>query len=199
MKKMKSLFKRQFENYKVAKCLNEVEPECKWVLEGKGYATEKLDGTCCLIKDGKIYRRYDYKIGRKLPTGAIPCQEQADLITGHFPHWLLCTKEDNNAKYHLEAFNRQNNLENGTYELIGKHINNNPYQLENDILVKHGSIILQNVPRSYEGIKNYLKEHYIEGIVFYDNSKMCKVKRSDFGFDWNNPLTHEKLYEHRIF
>ena len=38
----------------------------------------------------------------------------------------------------------------------------------------------------YEGIKQYLEEHYIEGIVFYrGNGEMCKIKRSDFGFEWN--------------
>lgn len=188
MKKMKTLFKRRFENHEIVKCLNEVEPECKWVLNGEGWATEKIDGTCCLIQDGKIYRRYDYKKGRKLPEGAIPCQEKADTITGHFPHWLLCSKNDLNSKYYLEAFERQKNeeLENGTYELIGKHVNANPYNLETDILEKHGERILKNVPRNYEGIKKYLKEHYIEGIVFYrENGEMCKIKRTDFGFDWN--------------
>lgn len=187
MKKMKTLFKRQFTNHQIDKCLNEVEPECQWVLDGEGYATEKLDGTCCLIQNNKIYRRYDYKVGRKLPNGAIPCQEKADLITGHFPHWLLCTEDDCNAKYYLSAFAKQHNLENGTYELIGKHINANPYNLDEDVLMKHGDIILENVPRTYEGIKKYLEEHYIEGIVFYrGNGEMCKIKRTDFNFKWNS-------------
>lgn len=186
MKKMRTLFKRQFENHKMVKCLNEVEPECEWVLNGEGWATEKIDGTCCLVQDGRIYRRYDYKKGRILPEGAIPCQKEPDSITGHFPHWLLCTKNDPNAKYHLEAFEKQDDLENGTYELIGKHINGNPYHLNTDVLEKHGNRILENVPRDYEGIRRYLEEHYIEGIVFYsDNGKMCKIKRSDFGFEWN--------------
>ena len=139
------------------------------------------------MKDGKIYRRYDYKKGRTLPQGAIPCQQEPDSVTGHFPHWLLCTKNDSNAKYYLEAFERQkqNNLENGTYELIGKHINANPYNLDTDILEKHGNRILENVPRDYEGIRQYLEEHYLEGIVFYrENGEMCKIKRSDFGFPW---------------
>ena len=75
MRKMKTLFKRQFEGHIIVKCLNEVEPECKWVLEKEGFATEKIDETCCLIKDGKIYRRYDNKKGEILPEEAIPCQE----------------------------------------------------------------------------------------------------------------------------
>ncbi len=81
---------------------------------------------------------------------------------------------------------KNDNLENGTYELIGKHINGNPYNLDTDILEKHGMRILENVPRNYEGIKEYLKSHYIEGIVFYrGNGEMCKIKRSDFSFEWN--------------
>ena len=182
---MKTLFKRQFEDSKIAKCLNEVEDGCEWVINGEGYATEKLDGTCCLIKDGKIYRRYDYKKGRVLPDGAIPCQDSPDPVTGHFPHWLLCNNDNPNDKYHIEAFKKKDNWENGTYELIGIHFQGNPYKLDCDVLKRHGKRILKNVPRTYEGLRDYLKKHYIEGIVFYrENGEMCKIKRSDFGFDW---------------
>lgn len=41
MKKMKTLFKRQFENHKIAKCLNEIEPECIWVLERRRMGNRK--------------------------------------------------------------------------------------------------------------------------------------------------------------
>ena len=186
MRKMKSLFERQFENHRIVKCLNKVQEGCEWVLNGEGYATEKLDGTCCLIKDNKIYRRFDYKKGRILPKNAIPCQQEPDPITGHFPHWVLCEEANPADKYHIEAFNKQKPLEEGTYELIGLHFQSNPYKLNEDILEKHGQRILKNVPRDYEGIKEYLKDNFIEGIVFYgEGGKMCKIKRSDFGFEWN--------------
>lgn len=187
MKKMPTLFKRIYEGHGIKETINEVTPGCEWVLSGEGYATEKLDGTCCMIKDNKLYRRYDYKPGRILPDDAIPCQECADPITGHFPHWLLCKEDDPNAKYHILAFDKNKNYEDGTYELIGKHFNNNPYKLENDIYEKHGIRILKDVPTDYEGIRNYLENHLIEGIVFYrGNGEMCKIKRSDFGFIWNH-------------
>lgn len=186
MRKMKSLFERQFENHRIVKCLNKVQEGCEWVLNGEGYATEKLDGTCCLIKDNKIYRRFDYKKGRILPKNAIPCQQEPDPITGHFPHWVLCEEANPADKYHIEAFNKQKPLEDGTYELFGLHFQSNPYKLNEDILEKHGQRILKNVPRDYEGIKEYLKNNFIEGIVFYgEGGKMCKIKRSDFGFEWN--------------
>lgn len=187
MKKMKTLFEREFSNHKVVKCVDKVQEGCEWVLEGEGYATEKIDGTCCMIEDGKLYRRYDAKKGKKPPKGAIPCQENPDPVTGHFPHWLEC-KEDNPAdKYHIQAFKEKGNWENGTYELIGKHEQGNPYNLDKDVLEKHGERILDFIPRTYEGIRDYLREHKIEGIVFYrGNGEMCKIKRSDFGFIWNN-------------
>ena len=186
MKKMPTLFEREFENHKVVKALNKVHEGCEWVIEGEGYATEKLDGTCCMIQNGKIYKRFDFKKGRILPSNAIPCQEKADPITGHFPHWVLCEENNPSDKWHIKAFNEKDNWENGTYELIGKHINGNPMSMEVDVLEKHGVRILKEVPRTYEGIKEYLKHNYIEGIVFYrENGEMCKIKRTDFGFEWN--------------
>ena len=140
MKKMKSLFIRHFENHEVTNISNEVTPGCEWVIHGEGIPTRKLDGTCCLIENGKIFARYDFKPGRKLPDGAIPCQEKADEITGHFPHWVLCDENNPADKYHIKAFKEKESWEEGTYELIGKHFQGNPYNLENDILEKHGII-----------------------------------------------------------
>lgn len=185
MKKMPTLFEREFEGHHVKRCLNKVTEGCEWVLAGEGFATEKLDGTCCMIQNQKLYRRYDYKKGRTLPANAIPCQDEADPITGHFPHWLLCDRKDPNDQYHFMAFDQNSQWEDGTYELIGVHEQGNPYELDTDVLEKHGKRILNDVPRDYEEIKEYLKNHYMEGIVFYrGNGEMCKIKRSDFGFDW---------------
>lgn len=187
MKKMPTLFTRIFENNKIKNTINQVTPGREWVINNEGYATEKIDGTCCMIKDNKIYRRFDYKVGRTLPKGAIPCQDEPDKVTGHFPHWILCDENNPNDIYHIKAFKKLDNYVEGTYELIGKHINGNAYNLDDDILEKHGLRILKDVPRDYEGIKEYLKNHYIEGIVFYrDNGEMCKIKRSDFDFNWGN-------------
>lgn len=42
-----------------------------------------------------------------------------------------------------------------------------------------------DIPRSFEGIKKYLSEHEIEGIVFWKDGKpQCKIKRSDFAMKW---------------
>ena len=42
------------------------------------------------------------------------------------------------------------------------------------------------MPRTFEGIRENLEENYIEGIVFWkDGEPKCKIKRNDFGFEWN--------------
>lgn len=87
------------------------------------------------------------------------------------------------AAYHNS---NEKELTDGTYEVVGPHFRKNPYGLEKDILMKHGEKVLDDVPRTFEGIRDYLEENYIEGIVFWkDGEPKCKIKRSDFGHEWN--------------
>ena len=189
MKKIPSLFIREFEDHNVKAITSQITPGCEWVINGEGLATEKYDGTCCLIQNNKLYKRYDAKQGKQPPEGAIPCQSEPDPITTHWPHWVEVEEDKPDDKWFIEAWNRldKEHLEDGTYELCGPHFQTNPYNLEADTFFKHGNKILDNVPRTFDGIKDYLNTHYIEGIVFHrENGDMCKIKRTDFGFIWNN-------------
>lgn len=147
-----------------------------------------------MILHGELYKRYDCKNGKQPPKDAIPCQEP-DPITGHWPHWIKVDKDKKDDKWYIEAWNNfciqstlyGKNVEDATYELCGPHFQSNPYNLTEDIFIKHGNMILKDVPRDVPGIKKYLKEHYIEGIVFHRCNKdndMCKIRRKDFGFEW---------------
>lgn len=185
MKKIPTLFERKFENHKKVGIENNIAPGMEWVLDGEGIATEKIDGSCCAIIDGKFYKRYDAKRGKMPPENAIACCNP-DSVTGHWPHWVPVSWEDKGNIWYLKAYEITGglSLEDGTYEAIGPHFQGNPYHLEDDILERHGKRIL-DVPRSFEGIRSYLEEHYIEGIVFWkDGEPMCKIKRSDFGLEW---------------
>lgn len=195
MKKIPSLFIREFNEDNTKNSINQVTPGCEWVLDGEGVATEKYDGTCCLIEQGKLYRRYDAKRGKVPPKDAIPCQPEPDPITGHWPHWVPVKENNPDDKWYIEAFKKVEEqsllygkyIIDGTYELCGPHFLGNPYNLDFDIFYKHGDKVLEDVPRTFEGIKDYLKNHYIEGIVFHrGNGEMCKIKRTDFGFEWKN-------------
>lgn len=191
MKKIPTLFEREFRKGNVVECKNKVTPNMEWVLEGKGVATIKMDGSCCAIINGVFYKRYDAKHGKKPPKGAIPCCD-ADPITGHHPHWVMVDADKPEDKWFVEACNNafhsaiQGNrfLHDGTYEACGVHFNGNPHKFEVDTLIPHG-IYTVDVERTYEGIKRYLEENCVEGLVFWlDGEPMCKIKRSDFGFDW---------------
>lgn len=186
MKKIPTLFIREYENHRVVNIIPEVTEGLEWVLKGEGTPTVKIDGSCCAIIGGQLYRRYDAKKGRKVPESAIPCCEP-DPITGHHPHWVKCDKDNPADKWYINALINTPVVSEGTYEAIGPHFQGNPYGLWDNILEPHGvKEITDLTDISFEGIKKYLEEHYIEGIVFWkDGEPRCKIKRSDFGFEWN--------------
>lgn len=186
MKKIPTLFERVYENHKVVDILPKVTLGMEWVLEGQGTATVKVDGSCCAIINGEFYKRYDAKKGRKVPVGAIKCQDDADPVTGHLPCWVKCDRNNPSDKWFWVAYDQSPYAweEDGTYEAVGRHFCSNSYNMNNDILIKHGIDTIE-VIRTFDGIKKYLEENYIEGIVFWkDGEPKCKIKRSDFGFDW---------------
>lgn len=191
MKKIPTLFEREFdERGKIKRVLETSNPGFEWVFDGEGVATEKVDGACCAIIGGKFYKRFDAKEGRKIPDGAIPCMPMRDPYTGHWPHWLPVDFERGADKWFVAAYKNSPWItEDGTYEAVGPHFQNNPYGLDEDCLEKHGRIVIHDCPRTFEGIREYLRTHEIEGIVFWKDGKpMCKIKRSDFGFKWPVPV-----------
>ena len=105
MKKIPTLFERVYENHKVVDIKNKVAEGMEWVLEGKGIATIKWDGSCCAIINGELYKRYDAKNGKKPPECAIPCCEP-DPVTGHHPHWLKCDMNSPADKWFFSAYSK---------------------------------------------------------------------------------------------
>lgn len=203
MKKIPTLFRREFDNHRAVKVLPELSHESlSWVLAGDGIATEKIDGACCAVIGGKFYKRYDAgkdKHGnlKSPPAGAIPCGEP-DPVTGHWPHWVRVDENDPADQWFVSAykFNAAYYL-NGTYEAVGLHFNGNPYCLDRDYLIPHGKTEIDLPDRSFEGIRSYLSEHAIEGIVFWkDGTPQCKIKRSNFGLPWpdTSHLNHIDYY-----
>lgn len=188
MKKIPTLFERKYANHRVVDITDKVAPGMEWVLDGEGVATIKWDGSCCAIIDGVFYKRYDAKKGKKPPEGAMPCCEP-DPITGHHPHWVEVDKDNPADKWFVEAYNNSHPRRNGTFEAVGPHFQGNPHGLDYDRLVEHGVHDIE-VPRSFDGIRTFLRYTAVEGIVFWkDGTPQCKIKRSDFGFDW--PVTRE--------
>jgi len=199
MKKIPSVFQRNYETDRL--CRDEATPGCEWVLAGEGVATVKYDGTACMIRDGKLFKRYDRKVPKKQwqkrrrsgATGPVPlemfkpapdgweaCQEP-DQNTGHWPGWLP-VGDGPEDKWHraIDA----DRLNDGTYELVGKAIGGNPYGFDDHRLWRHGKNVVE-VERTYEAIRAMLESEWDEGLVFYHpDGRMAKVKRKDFGIDW---------------
>lgn len=195
MKKIKSVFQRNYETDRTIR--NEVVEGCEWVLDGEGIATLKLDGSCCAIFDGVFYKRYDAKRGKTPPEGFIPAQDP-DPITGHWTGWVRADQNNPADKWFWEAkWNVESvtgPLSDGTYEAVGPHFQGNAEHREFDVLEPHGAVTIPNeeITRTFEGLRAYLTEHYIEGIVFHrGNGDMAKIKRVDFGFEWNGKTTKQ--------
>lgn len=182
MKKIISLFKRDYEGTR--QVYNEVTEGAEWVIAGEGVATEKIDGTSCLIKDGKLYKRYDCKKGKTPPPQWEPCEPERNAHTGHWPGWVPVGDEPE-SQYHREAFTAGYVDGDGTYELIGPKIQSNPHKVESHRLVKHGTAKLPDAPRDFESIKQYLISKAMEGIVWHHpDGRMVKIKTKDFGIKW---------------
>ena len=135
MKKTLSLFQRNYDGDRLVR--DEVVPGAEWVAAGEGVATRKFDGTCCMVRDRALFKRYDCKRGKVPPDGFEPAQD-ADPETGHWPGWLLVGNGPDDAR-HREAYEAVDcNLSDGTYELCGPKVQGNPEGYVAHVLIRHG-------------------------------------------------------------
>lgn len=183
MQKIQSLFCRNYDTDRQIR--DEIVQGSEWVVSGEGYPTRKYDGTCCMIRDGKLWKRYEVKKGKKPPAGFEPANEP-DPNTGKQQGWLA-VGDDNADRWHREAFEKGVNyrglpLRDGTYELCGPKVQGNQEGFEDHVLVPHGCEMLIDVPTTFDGIREYLESHDIEGIVWHhQDGRMVKIKGKDYG------------------
>jgi len=188
MQKIISLFQRNYEGDRRVR--DEVTPGAEWVIAGEGVATRKWDGTCCMIKEGILYKRYDAKNGKTPPAGFVAAQEP-DPVTGHWPGWVKCDPANKEDKWHWEAIgtwldSKDGHLPpDGTYELVGPKINGNKDKYPAHALAPHGKSEHEKAPRTFNGLRLYFAEYDIEGLVWHHpDGRMVKIKKKDFGYKW---------------
>ena len=169
MKKIQSLFCRNYDGDRLVR--DEVVPGSEWVLDDQGTPTVKLDGTCCLIRDGRLFKRYEVKKGKQPPPNFEPAGD-IDANTGKQQGWVP-VGDGPEDKYHREAFERGEDaygglFEDGTYELVGPKIQGNPEKATEHCLCGHGaeSIDEEDLTLSFDGIREFLSTRDIEGIVW---------------------------------
>ena len=179
MKKTPTIFKRDPNNMKLV--LTEINPVCQWVFDGEGVATRKYDGSCVKINGDKYYKRREIKKGKTPPPEFI--EETFDQITGKRVGWVEVDPDSKDDIWHMEAL--EPGLPDGTYELVGPKIQGNLENYPTHQLVKHSDATqYTDVPRSYEGIRVWLKEMDIEGLVFHHpDGRMAKIKKRDFDLE----------------
>ena len=175
MKKMPTIFQRNYDNG--AKAFNMQHPDCEWVFNGEGIATRKWDGTCVMIEDGDYYKRRCVKKNKIPPQDFI--EEQFDEKTGKAFGWMPVTEDD---KWHMDAL--YPGLPDGTYELIGPKIQGNPEGCVRHTLLSHKYVSYFGILRTFDGIREFMKDKDIEGIVFHHlDGRMAKIKKSDYGME----------------
>ncbi len=176
MKKIISLFQRNYDGDRLVR--NEVVPGAEWVVAGEGIATRKWDGTACMVRGGKLFKRYDAKKGKTPPDGFEPTQDP-DPVTGHWPGWIP-VGDGPADKWHREAL--LTGLSDGTYELCGPKIGGNPEHLLFHTLIRHGDPEFPDAPRTFNELRDWFRRIDIEGLVWHHpDGHMVKIKARDFG------------------
>jgi hypothetical protein len=187
MRKIPTIFERDWDDDR-SRVIDKPHPDCAWVFAGEGVPTRKLDGTCCLIKDGRLWKRREIKAGTTEPPDFKPVD--VDYETGKQVGWVPVGNGPED-KWHREAFLNMPAIPDGTYELIGPKVQGNheqnflPISTDGHYLIAHddpGLGLDGSFPRTFTGIASYLAGKDIEGIVFHHpDGRMGKIKLRDFG------------------
>jgi hypothetical protein len=181
MKKIPTMFERDWTGAP-SRVIDRIHPGCEWVLSGEGVATRKIDGTCCLIRDGKLFKRQEFNSEQPIPDDFE--ESGFDSETGKRVGWRP-VGDGPEDKWHRAGFELLTDKIDGTYELVGPHIQKNPEKYEQECLIPHTVeelALTDNPPRDFEGLRAYLKDRDIEGIVFHHpDGRRAKIKKRDFG------------------
>lgn len=178
MEKIPTLFMRNPDDR--AHVLDQVNPGCEWVIAGAGTATRKYDGTCVSYSGGQWWARREVKPGKRRPAGFVWIS--TDEVTGKEMGWEPID-QSGFAKHHTEAISGQRLFVSGTYELIGPKINGNPENAPFHMLVRHAAAQILYPPRTFAGLREWLRAFEGEGIVWHhQDGRMAKLKRRDFTY-----------------
>jgi Family of unknown function (DUF5565) len=140
-----------------------------------------------MFDQGRLPTSIDESFYRVAPGGFEPCETLPDPVTHHWPGWVPVRLNNPDDKYHNEALARltQPLKEGQTYELVGPMLGCNPYELTHHELCEHGATVIDLPDRSFDGLRKFLEDNYIEGVVFYHpNGRMAKLRRKDYKLFW---------------
>lgn len=181
MNKIPTIFVRDISR-QPALVIDEWVAGTEWVRDGEGIATRKYDGTSCLVRAGKLYKRRELRPGDVAPTDF----ESAgtDENTGKIVGWVP-VGDGPEDRWHREAFNAPERHD-GTYELIGPKVQGNKEGMQMHVLMAHSAADrYPDAPRHFDALRAWLVENHMEGLVWHHpDGRMAKIKRRDFGLKW---------------
>lgn len=188
MKKIPTLFVRDSEN--MARVVDEVHPDCGWVIAGEGVPTRKYDGTCVMFDGFQWWARREVKKGKNPPPNFV--QVDFDEMTGKTVGWEPI-EQSSFTRFHAEAVVNgwgdgfRAEWPEGTYELVGPKINGNPEAIGKHLLIQHAAAELLTPPAAYDldtlrrWVLAFNAEDGAEGVVWHHpDGRMAKLKARDF-------------------
>lgn len=177
MQKIPTMFERDW-NGDRSRVVNTIHPGCEWVAAGEGVATRKIDGACCMIRSGALYKRRELREGDVAPGNfeLVGHDEETKKSVGWVP-----VGDGPEDKWFREA--HVPGLADGTYELVGPKVQGNPERYAAHTLVSHQATgEFEDAPRDFDGLRSWMEDRDIEGIVFHHpDGRMAKIKLRDFG------------------
>lgn len=212
MRKIPTVFEREFGPDIDCPATKQVKPGCEWVLNGKASMYGKIDGTCVGVFGSELYRRRTVDVSRipvtqfdewreligsvhtflDAPKDWMPAQ-RLPRPNLKWPGWIKVERGNPQHKWIVRAFHNTDPTFDGTYEAIGPKIQGNPHCVNTHCLVSHGRpFITRTFKGGYDDIIDQLEAlDQFEGFIFVrGDHQMAKVKRTDFGLEWP---TNKKL------
>lgn len=164
-----------------------VKPECQWVLDGEGEATEKVDGmnVRLTVRSGQLVRvekrRNPTKVQKK--RGIIDGWYVDANDTGPEDRWIFEAARATDVKDWPDGEH--------ACEALGPNIQGNPLGLAQHICLPFNfkAPRYEGLTRSFDGLRDFLNSipsrfspgHLAEGIVFHHpDGRRAKIKRKDF-------------------
>ena len=188
MNKIPTVFNRNPETRRFV--IDQINPECEWVINNEGIPRRKYDGTCVMLDgDRKWWARREVKKDKTPPENFR--QLQFDEVTGKAVGYIPI-EDSSFYKFFLEANRISNQWNLGTYELVGPKINGNPENLDRHEVVFHDGIRafpVGHIPSDtayvyLRRIMNACKNFGWEGLVWtHPDGRRAKLKVRDF--EWS--------------
>lgn len=166
----------------------QVNPECEWVKTVRPIVTRLRDGVALLAENGRYYLFGEIKQGQKVH-GAKPIPPYR--TKGAQPAWLPLRKKNEFDVMLMDKLIGNHRLDNGTYEIFGPGIKDNPEAVSEVTFLKHGTERINGIDATFSMMRIYMHRMPVKGFVLEHPHRpglLAKVLRSDFGEPW--PLAH---------